>query len=63
MALEQLQFLEQQIAQLEQELATLLHPYQDAVQRLAEVPGLGSGLSPTDHCRSRSHRSDISVGA
>ena len=41
MALEQLQFLEQQIAQLEQELATLLHPYQDAVQRLAEVPGLG----------------------
>jgi transposase len=41
MALEQLQFLEPQIAQLEQELATLLHPYQDAVQRLAEVPGLG----------------------
>jgi transposase len=41
MALEQLQFLERQIAQLEQELATLLHPYQDAVQRLAEVPGLG----------------------
>jgi transposase len=41
MALDQLQFFEQQIAQLEQELATLLHPYQDAVQRLAEVPGLG----------------------
>src|SRR5713101_6160935 len=41
MALEQLQFLEQQIGQLDQELATLLHPYQDAVQRLAEVPGLG----------------------
>jgi transposase len=41
MALEQLQFLEQQIAQLDQELATLLHPHQDAVQRLAEVPGLG----------------------
>ena len=41
MALEQLQFLEQQIGQLDQELATLLHPHQDAVQRLAEVPGLG----------------------
>src|SRR5215469_11321409 len=41
MALEQLQILEQQISQLDQELATLLRPYQDAVQRLAEVPGLG----------------------
>src|SRR2546426_10352309 len=41
MALEQMQFLEQQIGQLDQELATLLHPHQDAVQRLAEVPGLG----------------------
>jgi transposase len=41
MALDQLQFLEQQIGQLDQELATLLYPHQDAVQRLAEVPGLG----------------------
>jgi transposase len=41
MALDQLQFLEQQMAQLDQELASLLHPHQDAVQRLAEVPGLG----------------------
>src|SRR5437879_4264434 len=41
MALEQLQFLEQQIGELDQELATLLHPHQDAVQRLAEMPGLG----------------------
>jgi len=41
MALEQLQILEQQISQFDQELATLLRPYQDAVQRLAEVPGLG----------------------
>ena len=41
MTLEQLQFLEQQIGQLDQELATLLHPHQDAVQRLAEVPGFG----------------------
>src|ERR1700724_542120 len=41
MTLEHLQILEQQIGQLDQELATLLHPHQDAVQRLAEVPGLG----------------------
>ena len=39
MTLEQLHLLEQQIGQLDQELATLLHPHQDAVQRLAEVPG------------------------
>jgi transposase len=41
MALEQLQFLEQQIDQLNQELASLLRQHQDAVQRLAEVPGFG----------------------
>jgi hypothetical protein len=53
MTLEHLQILEQQIGQLDQELATLLHPHQDAVQRLAEVPGSGfrvSGWTP----RSRS---------
>ena len=41
MTLEHLQILEQQIGQLDQELATLLHPHQDAVQRLAEGPGFG----------------------
>jgi transposase len=41
MALGQLQFLEQQIGQLNQELASLLRQHQDAVERLAEVPGLG----------------------
>jgi transposase len=41
MVLEQLQFLEQQIGQLDQEMASLLSQHQDAVQRLAEVPGLG----------------------
>src|SRR5215472_7041699 len=40
-ALEELQFLEQQMGQLDQEIATLLRPHEDAVQRLAEVPGLG----------------------
>jgi len=38
MTLEHLQILEQQIGQLDQELVTLLHPHQDAVQRLTEVP-------------------------
>jgi transposase len=41
MALEQLQFLEQQMGQLDQEMASLLNQHQDAVERLAEVPGLG----------------------
>ena len=41
MALEQLQFLEQQIGQLDQEMAALLNHHQAAVRRLAEVPGLG----------------------
>jgi transposase len=41
MALEELQLTEQQIDQLDQEIANLLRRHQDAVQRLAEVPGLG----------------------
>jgi transposase len=41
MALEELQLIEQQIGQLNQEIAILLREHQDAVQRLAEVPGLG----------------------
>src|SRR6267143_2069076 len=41
MALEQLQFLEQQIGKLDQEMASLLNQHQDAVERLVEVPGLG----------------------
>lgn len=41
MALEELRLLDQQIEQLEQEMATLLLRHQQAVERLAEVPGLG----------------------
>ncbi len=41
MALEDLHMIEQQIGQLDQEMAELLRPHQDQVQRLAEVPGLG----------------------
>src|ERR1700751_1278047 len=43
MVLEELQFLEQQIVKPEQEMASLLIQHQEAVQRLAEVPGLGVG--------------------
>lgn len=41
MTLEDLQLIEQQIGQLDQEMASLLREHQDAVKRLAEIPGLG----------------------
>jgi transposase len=41
MALEEVQFIEQQIGKLDREMASLLSQHQDAVERLAEVPGLG----------------------
>src|ERR1700745_585274 len=41
LALDDLQLIEQQMGQLEQEIASLLREHQDAVERLAEVPGLG----------------------
>jgi len=41
MFLEELQLIDQQIGQLDKEMATLLGQHQAAVERLAEVPGLG----------------------
>lgn len=41
MAIEELQSIERQMEQLDQEIANLLKPYEDTVQRLSEVPGLG----------------------
>lgn len=41
MALEELRLIEEQIGQLDELMASLLSQHQDAVQRLAEVPGLG----------------------
>jgi len=41
MALDELQLLERHMSKLDQEMADLLSSHQDAVQRLAEVPGLG----------------------
>jgi transposase len=41
MAFEGLQLIERQRDQLDHEIADLLSQHQDAVRRLAEVPGLG----------------------
>ena len=41
MSLQELQQIEEQMDQLDQEVAALLQEHQDAVQRIAEVPGLG----------------------
>jgi transposase len=41
MALEELRLIDEQIGQLDQDMANLLSQHQDAVKRLAEVPGLG----------------------
>jgi transposase len=41
-SLEELQLVEKQIRELDGEIASLLARHQDAVQRLAEVPGLGA---------------------
>lgn len=41
MTLEELHLIEQQMDQLDREISDLLRPHEDAVQRLAEVPGLG----------------------
>ena len=41
MFLEELQRIDQQVGQLDKEMATLLSQHQAAVERLAEVPGLG----------------------
>jgi transposase len=41
LALEELQLLEAHIEQLDREAADLLKPYQEALERVAEVPGFG----------------------
>jgi hypothetical protein len=59
MTLEGLQLVEHQIGQLDQEMASLLRQHQDAVERLAVVPGLGVDSAQTDHCRSGRQGSDF----
>src|SRR5437870_6410699 len=43
MALVDLELIEQQIGHMDQEISSLLRQHQDAVERLAVVPGLGVG--------------------
>jgi transposase len=42
MALQELKLMEKHIAELDKQVGRLLKPHQQAVQRLAEVPGLGA---------------------
>jgi transposase len=41
MALEEMRLIDEQIDELDKEMANLLSEHQDAVERLAEIPGLG----------------------
>jgi hypothetical protein len=61
MTLAELRIIDEQLGQLDQEMATLLTEHHDAVQRLAEVPGLGVDSGAADHRGSGRHRGDVSV--
>ena len=60
MALEELQFLDEQIGQLDQEMASLLHPAPGCGPAAGGGARSRSGLGAADHCRSRPYRSDVS---
>ena len=62
MTLAELDVLEAHMQQLDEELAALLRVHQDAVQRLAAVPGLGCRFGAADHRGSRPHGDDVSNG-
>jgi transposase len=61
LTLEDLRVIDDHIAQLDQEMAHLLSAYQPAVQRLAEVPGLGVDSTQQIIAGSRGHGGDLSV--
>jgi hypothetical protein len=63
MMLAKRRIIDEQIGQLDQEMATLLAEHHDAVQRLAEVPGLGVDSREADHQRSRRQGSDRHLGS
>ena len=60
--MEELQLIDQQTEQLDKEMATLLSQDQAAVERLAEVPGLGVDSAQQDHRRSGCQGRDIRFG-
>ena len=57
LTLEELRLIEDHLGQLDQQMADLLTAHHDAVQRLAEVPGLGVDSAQADHRGGRRDRS------
>jgi hypothetical protein len=57
LTLEELRVIEDHLAQLDHQLAQLLAHHYDAVQRLAEVPGLGVDSAQQSEARVRHNRS------
>jgi transposase len=61
LTLDELCLIEDQLAQLDQQMADLLTAHHDAVQRLAEVPGPWRRLRAADHRGSRGQRRRVPV--
>ena len=61
MALDELRLIEEQIRELDQEMARLPGPHQGAVERLAEAPSLGVDSAQQIHRGSRADRRDVSL--
>ena len=61
MALEELRLIDEQIGELDKEMASLLSQHQDASRAAGGGARSGSGLSAADHRRSRSHGSNLSL--
>src|SRR5260370_27566171 len=62
MALEELKWIEGQSEQLEQEASNLLRQHKDAVQRAAEVPGLGVDSAIQMIAEGRPNGSGLPIG-
>jgi hypothetical protein len=58
LTVEELRMIEEHLGELDQQMTNLLTAHHDAVQRLAEVPGLGV-VRPADHRRGRRDRRDL----
>jgi hypothetical protein len=60
MALEELRLIDEQIGQLDQEMASLLRQHRGRGRAVGRGARTRSGFGAADHCRSRSDRSDFS---
>ncbi len=61
MALEELRLIDEQIGELDKEMASLLQRAPRCRSAAGGGARSGSGLSAADHCRSRRYRSDLSL--